>query len=162
MLEGTDLMSAYQTLSNQQVSYEYPTEEIAQTPPPVAPQKQKKDDMAYDPKYDMNIYNKQFETDQKIQALVSELKKRKATSTQQDPEQQSYFDKLFGKKKELYKVLQLSLIITFGISMHFFIDHYLTQYIADHDMSFERQLFLRLLYPIAVLFILWNLRVFVK
>ena len=165
MLEGTDLMSAYQTLSNQPVTYEYPIEEIAQAQPPVAPSKQKKDDMGYDPKYDMNLYNKQFETDQKIQTLVAELKKRKATTAttqQQDPEQQSYFDKLFGKKKELYKVLQLSLMITFGISVHFFIDHYLTQYLAEHEMSFERQMFLRLLYPISVLFILWNLRVFVK
>jgi hypothetical protein len=161
MLEGTDLMSAYQTLSNQPVAYEYPTEE--------APQQQplpKQKDEKYDPKYDMNLYNKQFETDQKIQALVTELKKRKANgqtqSQSQEPEQQSYFDKLFGKKKELYKVLQLSLMITFGISVHFLIDHYLTQYLADHEMSFERQLFLRILYPVSVLFILWNLRVFVK
>jgi ABC-type bacteriocin/lantibiotic exporter with double-glycine peptidase domain len=128
--------------------------------PPTPPKMQQ----SHGPKDDTgSLLNKQFEQDQKIAVLVAELKKKKAQQQQQqDPEQPSYFDKLFSKKKELYKILQLSLIITLGISLHFVIDHYLTQYLTDHEMSFERQLILRLLYPAAVLFILWNLRVFVK
>lgn len=166
MLEGTDLMSAYQTLSNQPSYDIYEKDADYQSPPeqPVSkPQSAPKDDT-------MNLINKQFESDQKIATLMAELKRRKAASQTQtyantpvsESEQPSYFDKLFGKKKELYKILQLSLMITLGLSVHFVVDHYLQKYLAEHDMSFERQLILRLLYPLAVLFIVWNLRVFVK
>lgn len=170
MLEGTDLMSAYQPLSNQPSYDVYEKDGDYQPETPVSkPQSSApKDDT-------LNLMNKQFESDQKIATLMAELKKRKAASQQQtfgggnatyssssDSDSPSYFDKLFGKKKEMYKILQLSLMITLGLSIHFVIDHYLQKYLAENDMSFERQLILRLLYPVAVLFIVWNLRVFVK
>lgn len=168
MLEGTDLMSAYQTLSNQPSYDIYEKDNDYQqhaNEPPVSKSSAPKDDT-------MNLINKQFESDQKIATLMAELKRRKAASQQQtyspvssssaETESPSYFDKLFGKKKEMYKILQLSLMITLGLSIHFVIDHYLQKYLAENDMSFERQLILRLLYPVAVLFIVWNLKVFVK
>lgn len=162
MLEGTDLGSAYQTLSGPASMTDYYEE------PVLVPTTSKKETPIQPPisrsSGDESLLQKQFETDQKLAALVSELKKRKSSApvATTDQEQPSYFDKLFGKKKELYKVLQLSLIITLGLSLHFLMDHYLSRYISDNDMSFERQLILRLLYPAAVLFVLWNLRVFVK
>lgn len=172
MLEGTDLMSAYSTLSNQQPSYDmYEKDQDYQTPSEPVMSKSHQQSA---PKDDtMNLINKQFESDQKIATLMAELKRRKAASQSHmytnssavastEAESPSYFDKLFGKKKEMYKILQLSLMITLGLSIHFVIDHYLQKYLAEHDMSFERQLILRLLYPAAVLFIVWNLRVFVK
>lgn len=165
MLEGTDLMSAYQPLTSQSSQEYYAKEDdYVQQQPTTQPVVQQKKEQPAPQRMDDSLLNKQFETDQKIAALVAELKKKKntAAAAPQEPEQPSYFDKLFGKKKELYKVLQLSLIITLGLSLHFLIDHYLTRYLAEHEMSFERQLILRLLYPAAVLFIIWNLRVFVK
>lgn len=169
MLEGTDLMSAYSTLSNQPSYDMYEKDQDYQ--PMHEPASSKSQQSA--PKDDtMNLINKQFESDQKIATLMAELKRRKAASQTAQPyassssvaetESPSYFDKLFGKKKEMYKILQLSLMITLGLSVHFLIDHYLQKYLAEHDMSFERQLILRLMYPVAVLFIVWNLRVFVK
>lgn len=165
MLEGTDLMSAYQTLSNQPSydMYEKDTDYQQSAEPTSVSKSAPKDDT-------MNLINKQFESDQKIATLMAELKRRKAASqspvypvaTASETDSPSYFDKLFGKKREMYKIMQLSLMITLGLSIHFVIDHYLQKYLAEHDMSFERQLILRLLYPAAVLFVVWNLRVFVK
>lgn len=154
MLEGTDLMSAYQTLSGP-AQYEEIYEPVQQKQEQPAPTMKKQQE-------DIGLLNKQFETDQKLQVLAAELKKKKEAAATAAPSEPSYTDKLFGKKKELYKILSLSLIITLGISVHFLIDHYLNKYLAENEMSFERQLLLRLLYPIGVLFILWNLRVFVK
>ena len=161
MLEGTDLMSAYQTLSSKEESYETASPININTPikeeRPVQNQNQNQNQLS--------------SNDQQLNMLVAQLKEKKAAAAANansqaaqpaQVEQPSYFDKLFGKKKEVYKVLQLSLMITLGISIHFLIDHYLTKYLADNEMSFERQLILRLMYPLAVLFILWNLRVFVK
>lgn len=77
-------------------------------------------------------------------------------------QEQGYFDKIFSKKKEFLKLIQWILIIVFAISLHFFIDHYIRHYLETKDLSFERELLLRALYPVGVLFILWNIRVFTK
>ena len=162
MLEGTDISSAYQTLYNipmNENEVEIETTAHKQDPP-------KSQSKIQQPRDDSMMINKQYDNDQKMAVLVAELKKKKeaqATSAAlATPEQPSYIDKLFGKRKELYKVLQLSLMITLGISIHFLIDYYLAKYLSENEMSFERQLILRLLYPSAVIFILWNMRVFIK
>ncbi len=114
--------------------------------------------------YDANMFNKQYEQEQRLVKAINQLKKKKEeyTNVQNGYSQQSYFDKLFGKKKEVFRLLQAALIIVLGLSIYYLLDHYLSTYISEHDLSFERQLFIRLLYPFSILFILWNLRVFVK
>lgn len=106
-------------------------------------------------------FNKQFEQEQKIAMLVNELKRRKGGNGGGAGEE-SYFDKLMGKKKELMKFLQSGLIVLFAFSMHFVIDHYLKYYLESNAISFEREVFLRVLYPVAVLFLAWNLITFNK
>jgi len=205
MLEGTDLMAAYQPLggssslydnsmyanlddhneqpkenvlkiqstqqkqqqvqqpSQQQQVQQLPQQQIQQLP-------QQQVQYANDPRaagnlYDASLFNKQYEQEIRIQSAINELKKRKEDQNynqNQNQNQPSYFDKLFSKKKELGKILQFTLIIVLGLSIHYLIDHYLMNYISNHDMSFERQLFLRVLYPVGILFVLWNLKVFIK
>lgn len=190
MLEGTDLMSAYQPL-NQSFSaanaYDFASveeqqpertreQEIVQRPkasnqvvqqqPQVQksiaiPQQQMNDPHMTGVMYDASLFNKQYEQEQRIMHALNELKKRKEDVVTVSS-QPSYVDKLMAKKKELGRILQFALIIMLGLSLHYIVDHYLKNYISEHDLSPERQLFLRLLYPFAVLFLLWNLKVFVK
>lgn len=184
MLGGSDLMSAYQPLShNSDINMSSFTDEFDENPAPKMQQMQQQPKQQQQQQQPINVESqnqkqKYEEADQRLKVLMAELKDKKeryissqASNQQQNQVQvsqqsqgdsSSYFDKLFSKRKEIYKVLQLSLIITLGLSIHFLIDHYLTKYLADNEMSFERQLILRLMYPLAVLFILWNLRVFVK
>jgi hypothetical protein len=97
----------------------------------------------------------------KIALLVNELKKQqKLTANIQ--QQSTYLDKLFAKKKELLKIIQFSLIIVLAMSIHFIIDYYLKYYIKNNDLTFERELIIRLIYPISIIFILWNLKTFLK
>lgn len=99
--------------------------------------------------------------DPRIAILVNELKKQqKLTANMQ--QQSGYIDKLFSKKKDLLRVLQFSLIIVLALSLHFIVDHYMKYYIKNNDFSFERELILRVLYPVGVLFILWNMKAFLK
>jgi hypothetical protein len=99
--------------------------------------------------------------DPRIALLINELKKQQMiTANIQD--QTSYIDRLFSKKKDMLRVFQLSLVVVLGISIHFLIDHYLRDYIKNSDLSFERELLLRVLYPVALLFILWNMKAFSK
>lgn len=97
----------------------------------------------------------------KIALLVNELKKQqKLTANIQ--QQSTYIDKLFAKKKELLKIIQFSLIIVLAMSIHFIIDYYLKYYIKNNDLTFERELIIRLIYPISIIFIIWNLKTFLK
>lgn len=99
--------------------------------------------------------------DARIALLLNELKKQQ-TITANMQEQTGYIDRLFSKKKDMLKVFQLALIIVLAMSIHFIIDHYLRNYIKNNDFTFERELLIRLIYPFALLFILWNMKAFVK
>lgn len=114
--------------------------------------------------FDGNVgLNKQFEQEQKINILVNELKRRKnAPAAVAAGDQEGYFDKLMNKKKDVIKFLQSGLIVLFAFSMHFVIDHYLKIYFENNDVSFEREIFIRLLYPVAIVFIAWNIIAFSK
>jgi hypothetical protein len=99
--------------------------------------------------------------DPRITVLLNELKKQqKLTANMQ--QQSGYLDKLFAKKKEVLRILQFSLIIVLAMSLHFVVDHYMTFYIKNNDLTFERELLLRLLYPVSLLFVLWNMKTFLK
>ena len=99
--------------------------------------------------------------DPRIALLVNELKKQqKLTASMQ--QQSGYLDKLFSKKKDLLRIIQFSLIIVLAMSLHFVIDHYIKYYIKNNDFTFERELIIRLVYPVAVIFILWNMKAFLK
>jgi hypothetical protein len=97
----------------------------------------------------------------KIAILVNELKKQQRLTANMQ-QHTTYLDKLFAKKKELLKIIQFSLIIVLAMSVHFIIDHYLKYYIKNNDLTFERELILRLIYPVSIVFVLWNLKTFVK
>jgi hypothetical protein len=109
--------------------------------------------------YDSQSINSQYDQEQKLMTILNQIKQQKNTTS---TESQSYIDKLYSKRKELWKAVQVSFMIILALSIHFIIDHYLKLYINNTDLSFERELFIRLLYPIAIIFILWNLKTFIK
>lgn len=99
--------------------------------------------------------------DPRIGLLLNELQKQQQiTASMQD--KSGYLDRLFSKKKDLLKVIQLALVIVLALSIHFIIDYYLRNYIKNNDLSFERELIIRLLYPFALIFVLWHMKAFVK
>jgi hypothetical protein len=100
-------------------------------------------------------------SDPRIAVLLNELKKQQAITASMQ-EQSGYLDRLFSKKKDMLKVFQLALIIVLAMSIHFVIDHYLRNYLKNNDLTFERELLIRVLYPFALLFILWNMKAFLK
>lgn len=106
-------------------------------------------------------YSPPVSQEAKIALLVNELKKQqKLTANMQ--QQSSYLDKLFAKKKDVLKIIQFSLIIVLAMSIHFIIDHYLRYYIKNNDLTFERELILRLIYPLSIIFIIWNFKTFLR
>lgn len=112
-------------------------------------------------------FNEQYEKEQKLIAIINELKRRQANAAANGgsgyvSSGPSYWDKLQSKKKELAKFFQSALIIIFALSVHFLIQHYFSQYLSSTDVSFERELVLRLLYPLGIAFIAWNIMLIYK
>lgn len=99
--------------------------------------------------------------DPRIVVLLNELRKQQKIVASIE-NQNGYFDKLATKRKDVMRVIQLSLVIVLALSLHFIVDHYLQNYIKNHDLSFERELILRALYPIAIIFVIWNMKAFMK
>ena len=185
MLEGTELNFAYSPLSSSSAFNEEPAfvpqepqekappakshksqslQQVMQQaaaassqPPVTQPVMTQQTQMMYDPGMFSSGFNRQYDQEQRMMALINEYKKRQAVSKASE---ETYWDKLGSKKKEVYKFLQSALIIMFAISVHFLISHYFNKYLEANDLSFERELALRILYPVAILFIAWNIITF--
>jgi hypothetical protein len=99
--------------------------------------------------------------DPRIAVLLNELRKQQKIVSNIE-NQNGYFDKLASKRKDVMRIIQLSLVIVLALSLHFIIDHYLKNYIKNNDLSFERELIIRALYPVAIVFVIWNMKAFVK
>lgn len=141
--------------------------------------------------YSNDMFNKSFEQQQALsqaQAYIKQLQHQLAqqqivqqqivqeqsnqqnmkyisnkTDTQkQEEKEDTYFEKIFSKKKEFLKILQWVSIILLSMSLYYFIDHYLQYYLSLHDLTFNKELLLRACVPLLILFIVWNLRVFSK
>ena len=116
---------------------------------------------------DVSLFNKQFEQEQKIAILMNELKKRPSNAPIANNQQQyipddSYWDKMTNKKKDIVKYIQSSMIILFAISLHYLVDFLLKIYLETHNVSFKREVIIRMLYPLGIVFIAWNIIVFYR
>jgi hypothetical protein len=110
----------------------------------------------------MHAYVKQMQNNAYYQAAQQQTATAPSHASSAGASGNGYFEKLFSKKKEFFKLIQWVLIITLAISIHFFVKYYMKYYLNSNDLTFEREMILRALYPLGILFILWNLRVFNK
>lgn len=189
MLEGTELNFAYSSLSNtysdpsdlyqeltvpqepvakkQQSKVGNQTQQVSSSAPPTMHQPESAQTVPQAaPMYDANMFasnfNRQYDQEQRLLALLNEYKKQQNKVYNTKSSDESYWDKLVSKKKELMKFFQSALIIILALSIHFLIVHYFDIYLETNDVSYQREMLLRILYPIAIAFIGWNLITFNK
>lgn len=70
----------------------------------------------------------------------------------------SFWDRIAMKKNEVFKLVGLALVILLAIAIDKVANHYLTQYLAEAYLSNIYELIVRLMYPVAVLLVLWILK----
>ncbi len=71
-----------------------------------------------------------------------------------------YFEKMGSRKKDVLKLVILALMVTLGISLHWLGSHYVAEFIETSDFSPNQRLAVRVGYPLAIVFVLWNLKAF--
>lgn len=133
-----------------------PTKE--QTPPPV---------------YDANFYNQQYNMEQtamrqayldqqyrlaQAQAIANSYRQASNKSADANDMSTGYFDVLGSKKKDMLKLVVLSMMILLALSLHSLVSFCMKDFIAASDITFRQEVGIRALYPLIVLFLLWNLK----
>lgn len=114
------------------------------------------------PSFDPDFFNKQFIAAQQMrntpQYVYPAGTQYAAPIMQYNISQEpSYLDRLGSKKKEVLKFIQSGLIILFAISLHFIVDSYLKHYLHMYDITFGREMIIRILYSVLVVFVAWNI-----
>jgi hypothetical protein len=146
MLLGTDLSNAY--------NYDSPMKPTEAVRPPTVVQQ--KDDVPREPTIN------QLTQDQKLYMLSNELQKQKEMFESAKASSPGYLDKLMSKKRDIGKLLVVAFVNLLALSTHFVLQHYITLHMESAMYSPNKEFFARILYPITVLFALWNIRVFNK
>jgi len=70
----------------------------------------------------------------------------------------SYFEALVNKRKDVIKMVSFAAIILLAISIHNVVDFGLKEFILSNELSFKQEIGIRLIYPLAVIFFLWNIK----
>lgn len=179
MLIGTDIDEAYE-MSPQKATPA--TQQMARSPMQtknalVSAPMNVKQPPPQGPVYDANSYNQQYESEKQIAAKQAYLQQQyRIAQAQQQAQQQAaassrshrqegftndqggYIESLGSKKKDMLKLIIMSVMILLALSIHSFVMFWMKEFIASSDFSFRQEIGTRILYPIIVLFLLWNLK----
>lgn len=110
--------------------------------------------------YDANMFNQQYEKEK----YLAYLRKQQQLQLQQQAVNQknkdtSYTDKMFMKKRDVLKIIMFSLMILLAISLHSAIDFWMKDLVAAYQLSYRHELGIKVLYPVIVIILLWNMKV---
>lgn len=152
MLYGTDLSSAYSMDFDSTPKQQPQPKQIVKQQPEREPKREVPLPPTLDPTF--------LTSDQKLHMLSNELLKQKEMFEQNKGS--SYVDKLLSKKKDILKLLVISFVFLFAISVNHLVEHYLKQYLEENVLGAGKEFLLRLLYPAVVLLLLWNIKAFNK
>jgi hypothetical protein len=162
MIEGSDLDAAYAPLSQ---AFMPANDQQPMTTKQSMSEKNMTHSLMQKPSLDTDEFHKQIEHKQKMMQAAKELQQQiniqptipvqKQTVYYPQP---SYLDKLISKKKEVMRMVQISIVILFAMSLHHFMKFGLKRIAVVQQWSADRELFARGMYPVMILFILWNMR----
>lgn len=69
-----------------------------------------------------------------------------------------YLERMGLERREVVKLLTLALMITLGLSMHWVLSYYCEAWVGGSDFTERQEFFARVVYPLGVLFVLWNIK----
>ena len=109
-----------------------------------------------------NIYNNDANLQEQLAMLQYELAKQKEVTAQNLKESESLIDRFVSKKKEVFKLVIMSLTILLAISLHYVISDLIKNYMVNNDLTNNQEFTTRIAYPITILLVIWVFKVFNK
>lgn len=106
-----------------------------------------------------NVNNNQMQN--QLSQLQEELRlqKQKSQSYKSDV---NLIDRFVSKKKDVMKLVLISLTIVLAFSLHYVIHDLLKAYIMNSILTPSQELMTKLAYPVTILLIIWTIKVFNK
>tara|TARA_Y100000389_G_scaffold116242_1_gene113398 strand:- start:6294 stop:6857 length:564 start_codon:yes stop_codon:yes gene_type:complete len=133
-----------------------PTQQLQQQPPSKS--------MIYDQSELLQDINESALKEQ-MHVLKQEIethKKKQQMQYRENYEKKSLIDAIFNKKKEMIRFFSIALIIVLALSMHEIFSEFIKEYIDSNDLSKNKEIALKFLYPISIFIIAWGIKVFSK
>jgi len=182
---GTDLFSAYsepESINVNQYDFDqrvanvsYSPEIEPQTQPIQEPQQvqQPIQQVQQQPPSKSMIYNQsellqdinESALKEQMHVLKQEIetqKKQQQMQYRENYEKKSLVDAIFNKKKEMIRFFSIALIIVLALSMHEIFSEFVKEYIDSNDLSKNKEITLKFLYPISIFILAWGIKVFSK
>ena len=178
-MPGTDLFSAYSEPESMNVSnldyasrpvsnIEYspevetgPAPQVQEMPQKSAPSPPRPEGtMVYDQSELLQNINESKLKEQMnvLKQEIDQQKKAQHVQYKESYEKKSFIDSFFRKKKEMIRFVSVSLIIMFALALHQILSELLGEYIDTKDMSRNKELITKFLYPISILATAWILK----
>jgi hypothetical protein len=173
MILGTDLSEAYEFAPSPSPQQQSPPPQIMVAPPQsqqpnvrINQTQQQSQPKQTDPLYNAEAINQQYNMEQAILRQAYAMANAKQQQSQPAAKatvetynnEGGYLDMLGSKKKDMLKLIIIAVMILLAMSIHSFVTFWLKEYIVSSELSFRQELGVRLLYPVLVLFVLWNLK----
>lgn len=102
--------------------------------------------------------------DNTIQKLENQIKKQKKINSlkqemkKQTNEPTSLLDSYVKRKKDMYKIVLIAMLIVLALSTHDIIKYYLSKYIHSNDLTSRNELYIRLSVPLGVCLLIWTMK----
>lgn len=84
------------------------------------------------------------------------------TNTSGPTNSESIIDRYASKKKDVFKLINISFSVLLAISIHFVVVDIVKTYIRNNDFTYNKETWIKCMYPISVLLIMWSFKVFNK
>lgn len=91
---------------------------------------------------------------EQLQQLQKELHNQKRLQ-----KQDNLLDRFVSKKKDVMKLVLMSMTILLAFSMHYIIIDLIKNYSMTNELSSSKELFVKLAYPLSVLMGIWTMKV---
>jgi len=95
---------------------------------------------------------------EKIQKQIEKQKKMNELKKELKSNNESIIDKFIKRKKDMVKLLSLSLIILLALSMNDIIKVYLNKYILGNELTQNKEFYTRVGVPLCVFLVLWTFK----
>jgi hypothetical protein len=108
--------------------------------------------------YDQDALFKEASLQQQIHTLQNQLLRKEAD--RKSSSAPSTIDLFVSKKKDVVKLLILSLTMLLGLSLHYVASDFIRNYIADNDFTPNQEFMTKIAYPLTVILVIWTLKVY--
>ena len=112
--------------------------------------------------YETNNFFRDNQMQNQLSQLQEELRLQKQKTQSNKTNDVNLIDRFVSKKKDVIKLVLISLTIVLAFSLHYVIHDALKAYLMNNILTPSQELMTKLAYPVTILLVIWTIKVFNK